>query len=133
MNRKTILLKGCVLLSILAGLALAPLGCSPTLVGENAAVYSMGRLTARVDSDMNSVYEASVKALEALEVTVTDKKKDVFAARVAGKTADERTIQIRIEPEGDSSTLLSIRAGVVGSETEARTRAVFDKIRELLG
>jgi len=133
MKRRTVSLNGCVLLAVLIGLSLAPLGCSPTLVGQNAAVYSMGRLHARIDRDMNSVYEASVKALEELEITVTEKKKDVFAARVAGKTADERSVTIRIEPEGDSSTLMSIRTGVIGDETEARARAVFDKIREILG
>ncbi|UCE47769.1 MAG: DUF3568 family protein [Phycisphaerales bacterium] len=133
MNRKTISLNGLVLFAALVSLSLAPLGCSPTLVGENAATYSMGRLHARADREMNAVYEASVKALEALEITVTEKKKDVFAARVAGKTADERTITIRIEPDGESSTLLTIRTGVVGGETEARARAIYDKIRELLG
>lgn len=133
MNRKTISLTGCILLAALVGLSLAPLGCSPTLIGENTAVYSMGKLRARIDREMNAVYEASVKALEELEITVTEKKKDAFAARVAGKTADERSITIRMEPEGDSSTVLSIRTGVIGDQTEARARAVYDKIRELLG
>jgi len=133
MNRRTISLTGCVLLAALAGLSLAPLGCSPTLVGENTAVYSMGKLRARIDREMNAVYEASVKALEELEVTVTEKSKDAFAARVVGKTADERTITIRIEPEGDASTIMSIRTGVIGEQTEARARAIYDKIREILG
>ena len=133
MNRKTISLSGCILLAVFVGLSLAPLGCSPTLVGENTAAYSMGKLHARIDRDMNSVYEASVKAFEALEITVIEKKKDVFAARVTGKTADERTVTIRIEPEGDSSTILIIRTGVIGGETEARARAIYDKIREILG
>ena len=133
MNRKTISLSGCVLLAVFVGLSLAPLGCSPTLVGENTAAYSMGKLHARIDRDMNSVYEASVKAFEALEITVIEKKKDVFAARVTGKTADERSIALRIKPEGDSSTLLSIRTGVIGDETKARARVIYDKIREVLG
>ncbi len=133
MTRRTISLTGCILLAAIVGLSLAPLGCSPTLVGENTAAYSLGTLHARIDREMNSVFDASVKALEALEITVTEKKKDVFAARVTGKTADERTITIRIEPEGDSSTLLSIRTGIVGGETETRARAIYDKIRELLG
>ena len=133
MNRSTISLSGCTLLAVFVGLSLAPLGCSPTLVGENAAAYSMGKLHARIDRDMNSVYEASVKAFEALEITVIEKKKDVFAARVTGKTADERSIALRIKPEGDSSTLLSIRTGVIGDETKARARVIYDKIREVLG
>ncbi len=133
MTRRTISLTGCILLAAIVGLSLAPLGCSPTLVGENTAAYSLGTLHARIDREMNSVYDASVKALETLQITVTEKKKDVFAARVTGKTADERTITIRIEPEGDASTLLSIRTGIVGGETEKRARAIYDKIRELLG
>lgn len=130
MKRKTISLIGCILLAALTGLSLAPLGCAPTLVGQNAAVYSMGRLHARIDREMNTVYEASVKALEELEVTVTEKKKDVFAARVYGETSDEKNITIKIEPETDESTLLSIYTGVVGDELRART--IFSKIRELL-
>ena len=131
MNRKTISLHGFVLFTVLVGTSLAPLGCSPTLVGRNAAVYSMGRLYARVDRDMNAVYEASVNALEELEVTITEKKKDVFAARVYGETSDEKNITIKIEPETDDSTLLSIYVGVVGDEVRART--IYSKIREILG
>lgn len=131
MNQKTISLTGCILAAALVGLSLAPLGCSPSLVGENTAVYSMGRLHARIDRDMNSVYEASGKALEQLEITVTKRTKDVFAARVFGKTADDQSITIRIKPESDSSTILIIYTGVLGSET--RARAIYDNVRENLG
>jgi hypothetical protein len=131
MNKKMVSLTGCILLAVLVCLSVFPLGCSPTLVGQNAAVYSMGRLHARVDREMDAVYEASVKALEELEVTVTEKKKDVFAARVYGETSDEKNITIKIEPETDESTLLSIHTGVVGDEVRART--IFSKIREILG
>lgn len=112
-------------------LSLTLVGCTPSLVGENAAAYSMGRLHARVDRDMNSVYEASVAALEQLEIKVTDKKKDVFGAKILGKTSDEQPITIKIEPETDSSTLLNIRFGALGSET--RSRAIYDQIRKELG
>ena len=131
MNHKAISLQKLVLFAILVGISLAPLGCSPTLVGRNTAVYSMGRLYARVDREMNAVYEASVKALEELEVTITEKKKDVFAARVYGETSDEKNITIKIEPETDDSTLLSIYVGVVGDEV--RARKIYSKIREVLG
>ena len=131
MNRKVISLQGFILFTVLVGTLFTPLGCSPTLIGRNAAVYSMGRLHARVDREMNAVYEASVRALEELEVTVTEKKKDVFAARVYGETSDEKNITIKLEPETDESTLLSIYTGVVGDEVRART--IFSKIREILG
>ncbi len=131
MNRKTISLNRSVLFAILVGVALAPLGCSPTLVGENAAIYSMGKLHARMDHDMDSVNEATITALEQLQITVTEKKKDVFAARVFGKTSDGQSITIRINPETETSTTISIYTGVLGKETRART--IYEKIREVLG
>ena len=108
MNRKTISLNRSVLFAVLVGFALAPLGCSPSLVGENAAIYSMGKLHARMDRDMDSVNEATITALEQLQITVTGKKKDVFAARVFGKTSDGQSITIRINPETETSTTISI-------------------------
>lgn len=131
MSPKTVSIAGCVLFAVLVGVLLVPFGCAPSLVGENAAVYSMGRLHARVDREMNAVYEASVAALEKLEVTVTEKRKDVFAARVLGKTSDNQNITIKIEPESDTSTVLSIYTGVVGNEM--RARAIYDEIRKGLG
>ncbi len=131
MNRKTISLNRSILFAVLVGVSLAPLGCAPTLVGENAAIYSMGKLHARVDSDMDSVYEASITALEQLQITVTEKKKDVFAARVFGKTSDGQSITIRINPETETSTTISIYTGILAKETRART--IYEKIREVLG
>ena len=131
MKRKTISLRGITLCALLSCLILASIGCSPTLIGQNTAVYSMRTLHARFNRDMNTVYEASVKALEELEVKVTENKKDFFAARVYGKTSDEKNITIKIDPESDEFTLLSIHTGVIGDEKRART--IYGKIRDILG
>ena len=131
MYQKIISWNRSLVVAALLCLSLTLVGCTPSLVGENAAAYSMGRLHARVDRDMNSVYEASVVALEQLEIKVTDKKKDVFGAKILGKTSDEQSITIKIKPETDSSTALSIRFGSLGSE--ARSRAIYDQIRKGLG
>ncbi|UCF16791.1 MAG: DUF3568 family protein [Phycisphaerales bacterium] len=137
MNQKTTSLNCCILFAVLIGLSLAPLGCAPTLVGQNAAVYSMGQLHARAEHDMDSVHEATVTALEQLDITVLDepalrwpKKKDVSAARVYGETSDGQVIGIRLEPETEESTLLVIHTGVVGNEL--RARAIFGKINDIL-
>ena len=131
MNRKTISLNRSVLFAVLVGFSLAPLGCSPSLIGENTAIYSMGKLHARVDRDMDSVNEATITALEQLQITVTEKKKDVFAARVFGKTSDGQSITIRINPESETSTTITIYTGILGKETRART--IYEKTREVLG
>ena len=155
MKPKTILLNRPILFATVVFLSFALYGCSPSLVGENTAAYSMGYLHARLDSDMNSVYNASVTGLEKLEIKVTDKQKDVFGAKVIGKTSDEQTIKIvikpisdtstkvigetsddqsikiKIEPMNDTSSTLSIHVGMIGNEE--RSRAIYDQIRKELG
>ena len=131
MYQRTILRNRSILFVALVCLSLTWVGCTPSLVGENTAAYSMGSLHARVDRDMTSVYNASVAALEKLEIRVTDKQKDVFGAKVIGKTSDEQTIVIKIKPVSDTSTTLSIHVGTLGDE--ARSRTVYDQIRKELG
>lgn len=118
-------------LLLVAVLMLALCGCGrPALIGTEAAVYSRGALYAVYDKDLNSVYEASVKALEQLEIDVAEKNKDVFYAKVVGKVADGKTITIRMEPAADKVTELRINASTLGNEE--RSRAVYAKIQQNL-
>jgi Protein of unknown function (DUF3568) len=120
-----------MLIVAFVGLPFALLGCAPSLVGPDTAAYSMGSLHARVNSDVASVYKASVSALEKLEIKVVDSKKDVFGAKVIGRTSDEQTVEIKIKPEGQSSTHFTIHVGSFGNETRSRT--IYDQIRKELG
>ena len=114
-------------------LILAVCGCSrPTLIGTDAAVYSGGKLYAVSSQNLNSVYDATVKALEQLEVEVIETSKDVFYAKVVGKIADGKTIIIRMEPAEDDITNISIKASKFLSGNEERTRTVYEKIKQNL-
>jgi len=117
---------------VLAGLMLAMCGCGrPNLIGTDAAVYSTGKLYAVSGRDMTSVYKASVKALEQLEIEVTETAKDVFYAKVIGKVADGKTVTIRLEPGADNVTNLRIKAGTFGNEE--RSRVIYKQIQQNLG
>ena len=118
-------------LSLVAVLMLAVCGCGrPALIGTEAAVYSRGALYAVYDKDLNSVFEASVKALEQLEIDVSEKNKDVFYAKVVGQVADGKSITIRMEPGADNVTEIRINASTLGNED--RSRAVYAKIQQNL-
>ena len=118
-------------ISLVAVLMLAICGCGrPALIGTEAAVYSRGALYAVYDKDLNSVFEASVKALEQLEIDVSEKNKDVFYAKVVGKVADGKSIKIRMEPGADNVTEIRINASTLGNED--RSRAVYAKIQQNL-
>jgi len=126
------LVKRMSLVFLLGFLLMAGYGCGrPNIIGGDAGVYSGGRLYAVSTNDLNTVYNASVKALEDLEIGVTDKLKDVFSAKVIGEAADGKTVAIIIKPQSDSVTELSIKVGTLGNEY--KSRVVYEKIRENLG
>ena len=130
MNLKGLSSSQRILFAAVTGFSLALLGCAPSLVGPDTAAYSAGRLYARVNRDVTSVYEASVSALEKLEIKVADKKKDVFGAKVIGRTSDEQTVVIRIKPLDDKRTQFSIQAGTLGNQRRSHT--IYEQIRKEL-
>ncbi len=126
-------IRGIWKVSVFTGLMLAVCGCGrPNLIGTDAAVYSGGKLYAVSSQDLNSVYAATVKALEQLEVEVIENAKDVFYAKVVGKIADGKTITIRIEPEANNITNVNIKASKFLAGNEERARAIYKKIKENL-
>ena len=117
---------------VIACLIITVCGCSrPNIVGTDAAVYSRGALYAVSGKDLNSVYAATVKALEQLEIEVVEKEKDVFYAKVVGEIADGMNVVIRLEPGDNNVTELSIKASTLGNED--RSRVIYNKIQEILG
>ncbi len=118
---------------VLAGLMLAVCGCSrPNLIGTDAAVYSRGKLYAVASQDLTSVYSATLKALQHLELEVIEQAKDVFIAKIVARAADGKKITIWIEPGPGDSSELSIRTGKLGGN-ENRSRVIYKKIRQYLG
>ncbi|MHC4534246.1 MAG: DUF3568 family protein [Planctomycetota bacterium] len=115
---------------MLSGLMLSVCGCGrPNFIGTDAAVYSRGKLYAVVSQDMNSVYAATVTALEQLEVDIIETAKDVFYAKVVGKIADGKTITIRMEPGEKNITNIDIKASKFMSGNEERARVVYTQIK----
>jgi len=113
------------------GLLLAGSSCSPEIVGADAAVYSNMKLHAVANEDLTAVYNASVKAIETLELDITESAKDVFSARVLAKGADGKKVAIVITPREDGMTALKIGVGAVGNRV--RSERIYDLIKKNLG
>ena len=116
---------------VFGGVALTIFGCSPSLVGPDAGVYSVGKLYAVTGRDMDSVYQAALSALSQLEIEVTEKAKDFFYARIVAKGADNKTITIRIKPGEGEITKFSIKIGTLGEKH--RSQVIYEQIRQNLG
>jgi hypothetical protein len=112
---------------VIAGLV----GCTPTFVMNDSAVYEHGTLYASSSRDLDSVYAAAISAMDKLQLQVTEKVKDVFAAKIDAKSADGKLIYIKIKPQGGQKTSFEIHVGTLGDEE--RSRKIFDEMGAALG
>jgi len=120
-----------ILLLFLIALTFAVYGCAPKMVSSNAAVYQTGHLYASSAKDVDAVYQASLKAMEKLQLNVTSKVKDAFGAKVIAKSSDDKIVGIHIKPVQDKKTEYSIKVGAFGNEDRSRT--IYKEIESVLG
>ncbi len=104
-------------------------GCAPTMVSTNMGVYRGGKMYSVSDKDMDAVYEATLKAMDKLQLQVTDKAKDVFAAKVVAGSADGKKVVVKIKPLEDK-TQYTIQVGSFGNKE--RSQMVFTEIKKNL-
>ncbi len=126
MSAKRVLLV-CMEALVIAGVV----GCTPTIISSDAGVYQHGTMYAVSSKDMDAVYQASLQAMDKLELKVTDKMKDVFGAKVLAKTADGKIITVKIKPTQENKTMYSIKVGAFGNEE--RSRKIYAEIDTNLG
>ncbi len=106
----------CIQAAIVAGV----IGCAPKIISTDAGVYQHGTLYAAASKDLDSVYAATLFAMDKLQLQVTEKAKDVFAAKVVAKSADGKFVTVVMKPQGDQKTSYEIHTGAFGNEERAR-------------
>ena len=107
-------------------------GCAVALVGAGAGTvaYIKGSLEAVLEDDVDAVYEASIKALDQLEIAPSEKQKDALAARIVATNAQDRKITIKLKAAENDLTKISIKIGFFGDRSQSQ--AIYDKIKENL-
>jgi len=124
------------LILALAGMAVLVQGCAVAWVGAGLGVgagmvaYFKGDLEAVESKDIDTVFEATEKAIEELEIKVSKKTKDKMSAVIVARDAQDKKITIKLRATADEGTKLSIRVGGLGDET--KSRLIYEKIRENL-
>ena len=124
------------LILVLSGMAVLAQGCAVAWVGAGLAAgagivaYSRGDLEAVESKDIDTVLEATEKAVEELELKVSKKTRDKMSAVIVARDAQDKKITIKLSAAVEGSTKLSIRVGSFGNET--KSRLIYQKIREKL-
>jgi hypothetical protein len=107
----------------------AVFGCAPTIVSTDAGVYQNGKMYAVSSKDLDSVYQATLVAMDKLQLKVEEKMKDVFAAKVIASSADGKRVVVTIKPGAEKKTEFNIS---VGMGDEERVRKVYAEIDSAL-
>ncbi len=100
-------------------------------VGVGAAgtvAYLKGDLEAVEAANLQTVYKATLKALDELELCVTRQSKDVLSAEIIARDAADQKVTINLKATTENTTKLSIRIGFFGSET--KSRFIYQKIHD---
>ena len=128
MNRNGFMLWG-----LLAVAMVSAQGCMVAAVGAAAAgtvAYVRGDLQAVEAAPIDKVYDASLAAMEELEIPVISKSKDALSATITGRDAADKKVTIKLKAATENATELSIRIGTFGSET--KSLRIHQKIKERL-
>jgi hypothetical protein len=133
-ERKTEMRKREVFLTVLlVGTAVFVQGCVAAAVGAGAAgtvAYVKGDLEAIEPKDLDTVYAATTKALEELELSITKTTKDALGAVIIAHDSRDKKIKVSLKATTENSTKLSIRYGWFGSK--AKSNVIYQKIHDNL-
>ena len=118
---------------LLAAVFVLVQGCTTiALVGAGAGtvIYATGDLETVVAKDITTVYQATLKAIEQLELKVGTKVKDALAAKIIARDAQDKKITIKLKSKSENATELNIRVGVFGDET--KSTLIYEQIKKNL-
>ena len=107
-------------------------GCLVAAVGAGAGTvaYMRGDLEAVEAKDIDTVYAATRKAVEQLDLKVSSDTKDALSAEIVARDAQDKKITIKLKSTTEDTTEISIRVGTFGSET--KSRLIHDQIKNNL-
>jgi hypothetical protein len=79
---------------------------------------------------MDKTWEATIKSVEELKLTIESQKHDGLSGVIKGKMADEKSFEINLKRIGENLTEVGVRIGTFGDRV--RSEAIHDKIHSNL-
>ncbi len=109
-------------------------GCLAIAAGVGGGVtysYAKGQLEQDYGVSLDEAYNASIIALEHLELVLIDRDKDQLGATIEARRTDDTKITVKLTSRGAENTHISIRVGTFGDQDVSRR--IDDEIRRALG
>jgi uncharacterized lipoprotein len=114
-------------------------GCTPlVLVGVGGAAgivgykYYEGALTVIYQAPYMETWDATLRALEKMDLTITSKDHDSMSGKIKAKRTDDKPVTVGLEYRSSNETEVVIRVGNLGDKEASA--AIKERIRkELFG
>lgn len=124
---KSVALLGCLLIGLSAcARQWVIFGGAAAAAGAGTYAYIKGDLKRNYEAPIDKAWEASVKAVEELKMTIESKQHDAFSGIIKGKMADGKSFAINLKRLGENLTEIGIRIGTFGDRQ--KSEAIHDKI-----
>jgi len=100
-------------------------GCALFLIGGGAAgggagiAYAKAELEQVYAAPYDKVWDATLRALRTMNVTVSETHKDPISAKAAGVKSDGTSIVVSVLPVTRDSTSVRVRVGTFGDRPES--------------
>lgn len=117
----------CLCLTSCAPLVLFGVG---TAAGISGHKYYKGALTVIYQAPYMETWDATLKALEGMNIRIQSKKHDLTAGKIKAKRADKKPVTVSMEYKSAQETEVVIRVGFLGDRNVSM--AVKEQIRKEL-
>ena len=94
-------------------------GAAAVGVGTGSYFYVKGELERDYHAPIARVWQATLKAVEELNLSIESKEHDAFYGKIKGKMADGTDFKIELKNKGENLTNVGVRIGAFGSKTKA--------------
>ena len=125
--------KQIIMAAILGGAAFSISGCTAILLGgggDEMAGNIRGDLVAMMEEDMETVYNASLKALNELEMDVASKEINGLESKIVAYNSEAKKVEITLKRTEYDYTKLRIRIGILGDKMQSVM--IYDWIKKNL-
>ena len=124
---KSVALLGCLLIGLSAcARQWVILGGAAAAAGAGTYAYIKGDLKRNYEAPIDKAWEATVKAVQELKMTIESKQHDAFSGIIKGKMADGKSFAINLKRLGEKLTEIGIRIDTFGDRQ--KSEAIHDKI-----
>ena len=110
--------------------------CAPLVFLGGAAAgvagykYYEGALEVVYESPFMETWDAALRALDRMDMEITDKKHDRTAGKISAMRSDNKEVKLSFKYRSKEETVVSVRVGVLGDERASD--AIKEEIRREL-